>query len=697
MKTLSWDEMYLQAKMYYQEYGNLLAPAKYVTADGIKLGYWISRQRKEYKTNYLSSERISLLEDIGMIWSIYDVNWYENYDLARQYYMQNGNLFIPLLYTTNRGVKLGSWIGKQRKQYKEGKLPKDKIELLEKIGMTWSIFDVQWNEYYELAAEYYREHGNLLIPLRYKTADDKKLGSWISHQRRSFKSGKLSAERIKMLEQIGIAWDGMSATWDSMYKLARKYYEENHNLSISSTTFTYQNASLGSWIVTQRKNYSEGRLTDEQIYMLNAIGMEWLYSNNPDYIWEKNYNTVLAFYSRYKHLYIPIGFVTEDGVRLGVWLHDRKFEYEHNELSEDRRKKLDKLDKTWRESINTKSSFPEQAVLFYIRKAFPSATKFSAKDLSEIDIYIPELKTGIEYDGPSHANRVKNDVEKYKKCEKRGINLIRIRDSVLPAINDGSYKIILRDTSIESLDAGIIGLLKHLNVSDDAISVDVKRDYIEIADNYIKTIDLDWYMMYERLKEYKKEYGNINIPIYYKTPDGISLGHWLSNIRSSYKNPTMGNIRLTSNKIELLEELGIDWAPIESQWHNIYLLAKQYYEDNGHLLVPNTYETADKIKLGRWIGTQRTNYKDGIISEDKIKLLEKIGMVWSVHEYEWMKMYELAVAYYKEKGNLLVPDAYKTKDGKLLGSWIRHQKNRNKTGKLSDKERELLEQIDIAW
>lgn len=51
----------------------------------------------------------------------------------------------------------------------------------------------------------------------------------------------------------------------------------------------------------------------------------------------------------------------------------------------------------------------------------------------------------------------------------------------------------------------------------------------------------------------------------------------------------------------------------------------------------------------------------------------------------------------KKKGNLLVPDAYKTKDGKLLGSWIRHQKNRNKTGKLSDKERELLEQIDIAW
>lgn len=94
-----------------------------------------------------------------------------------------------------------------------------------------------------------------------------------------------------------------------------------------------------------------------------------------------------------------------------------------------------------------------------------------------------------------------------------------------------------------------------------SISVDVKRDYIEIADNYIKDIDLDWYVMYEKLKEYKKEYGNINVPISFKTDDGILLGHWLSNIRSSFKKPSLNNIRLNSNKIKLLEELGIDWAP----------------------------------------------------------------------------------------------------------------------------------------
>ena len=85
---------------------------------------------------------------------------------------------------------------------------------------------------------------------------------------------------------------------------------------------------------------------------------------------------------------------------------------------------------------------------------------------------------------------------------------------------------------------------------------------MEISDNYIKSIDLDWYNMYEKLKDYYNEFGNINVPIYYKTSDGFLLGHWLSNIRNSIKNPSMKGIRLNTNKIELLNKLGMDWSPI---------------------------------------------------------------------------------------------------------------------------------------
>ena len=363
-----WYNYYELATKYYETNGNLLVPGKCVFCEE-NLGQWIERQRCLYKEQKLSDKKIGLLEKIDMVWSVFDLQWDEYYDLAVQYFTVNHNLLVPHNYTTRNGMNLGSWIRRTRKQYKDGKLSKEKVELLDKIGMVWSVLDIQWYEYYNLAVEYFNSNGNLLIPLRYKTTNNIRLGLWVSHQRGSYKSGKLSQERIELLEKIGMEWDGVHATWEKMYKLAQQYYEEHKNLTISDTTLTYHNASLGGWIGTQRKNYSLNKLTDKQIAMLNTIGMEWVYTNNPDYIWEKNYNTVLEFYTKYKHLYIPINYVTEDETRLGVWLYDRKLEYERNELSEDRRRKLDKLDKTWLESINTKSSFPEQAVLYYIKKS----------------------------------------------------------------------------------------------------------------------------------------------------------------------------------------------------------------------------------------------------------------------------------------------------------------------------------------
>ncbi len=203
-----------------------------------------------------------------------------------------------------------------------------------------------------------------------------------------------------------------------------------------------------------------------------------------------------------------------------------------------------------------------------------------------------------------------------------------MRDVKCPPINDESYKIILKNDSFESLDNGIKELLNYLNVFN--VSVNISRDYMEISDNYIKSIDLDWYNMYEKLKEYYNEFGNINVPINYKTSDGFLLGHWLSNIRNSIKNPSMKGMRLNTNKIELLNKLGMDWSPIESQWKRKYKLAKEYYNENGNLLIPDKYVTSDGTKLGRWISTQRSYYKKGRLPEDKKDLLEKINMVWSL-------------------------------------------------------------------
>ena len=195
-----------------------------------------------------------------------------------------------------------------------------------------------------------------------------------------------------------------------------------------------------------------------------------------------------------------------------------------------------------------------------------------------------------------------------------GIELIRIRDAECPIIKDKSYKIILENSSFEALDDAIIELLMYLDIYE--YNVDIKRDYFEISDNYIKSIDLNWYIMYEKLEDYYNEYGNINVPINYKTSEGYQLGHWLSNIRNGVRNPNSQNVRINSNKVELLNKLGMDWNPIETQWKRMYHLAKKYYNENGNLLIPDKYLTEDNIKLGRWISTQRGNYKKSKLTKE---------------------------------------------------------------------------------
>ena len=71
----------------------------------------------------------------------------------------------------------------------------------------------------------------------------------------------------------------------------------------------------------------------------------------------------------------------------------------------------------------------------------------------------------------------------------------------------------------------------------------------------------------------------------------------------------------------------------------MYELAKKYYEHYGDLKIPNRFKTVNGYEtngngynLGGWISWQRVKYKKGSLSEDKIKKLEEIGMMWNIRK-----------------------------------------------------------------
>ena len=119
-------------------------------------------------------------------------------------------------------------------------------------------------------------------------------------------------------------------------------------------------------------------------------------------------------------------------------------------------------------NIENKSSFPEQAIYFYLKKVFNEVEIENRKVLNgkELDIYIPSIKTAIEFDGDAWHKDVEKDIIKNQLCNEKGIRLIRIRDEKCPILPqlEGISIIYNKDYSDTSITKSINKLFEQLNI-----------------------------------------------------------------------------------------------------------------------------------------------------------------------------------------------------------------------------------------
>ena len=191
-----------------------------------------------------------------------------------------------------------------------------------------------WMDKYELARSYYEHHGNLEIPYRFKTLNGYErdengtsLGKWITYQRQAYKNGRLTEERLELLQEIGMRFDirNNSEEWNKKYELAKVYYKHYGNLEIPQNFKTLngyerneKGIMLGEWITYQRQAYKNGRLTEKRLELLQEIGMRWLSENidiklQKEQIDEKNinrkkmelYNRFIGYINKYKTNELP--------------------------------------------------------------------------------------------------------------------------------------------------------------------------------------------------------------------------------------------------------------------------------------------------------------------------------------------------------------------------------------------------------
>ena len=200
-----WEEMYQQAKEYFEHYGSLSIPDERCI-EYKKLRSWIQEQKLKYNSTTntnLSEEQIERLEQIGIVWNVKQTSYDNMYQQAQEYFAQHGDLLVP---RTEEYKQLANWIKGQRRKYKskEG-LSKEEVESLEAIGMVWDAKKYNWDTMYAQAKAYYEEHGNLSFP--YKDERYKKVANWVRNNKSGYYgkgSCRLTAEKVKQLQEIGV-------------------------------------------------------------------------------------------------------------------------------------------------------------------------------------------------------------------------------------------------------------------------------------------------------------------------------------------------------------------------------------------------------------------------------------------------------------------------------------------------------------
>lgn len=362
----AWEKGFASAQKYRTEHGDLLVPVRYRDKNDFALGEWIVYNRQRYLGGNLTQNRIERLEAIGMVWSTSNDLWEQNYAAATQYYLEHGDLEVPIKYETPSGFGLGVWLGAQRAAHKAGELPQEQLERLDALGMDWTNRnDRKWMSLYDVAAAYYHEHGNLNVPSEYVTPDGVLLGKWVARQRYAYlnpdrSSARVTPERKALLDKLGMVWEKYDP-WQERYDLALAYKTEHGDLEIPSVYKTADGVWLGSWVNRQRQALNSGSsaLSSERRKLLRTLFKGERRPSDPaadhgtvrEANWERNFRSAARYARKYKHLLVPASYVDSDGVRLGVWISNlraaRKNRPDSYQVTPAHIKKLNSIGMVW--------------------------------------------------------------------------------------------------------------------------------------------------------------------------------------------------------------------------------------------------------------------------------------------------------------------------------------------------------------
>ncbi|KAG7358175.1 helicase domain protein [Nitzschia inconspicua] len=227
-EDVNWNAMYDRLVAYKKKHGTVCVP--HACPDDPPLGGWVRINRETYKhmvTNGIDgisvqnqsavfevaqvkatrkvparihAARMLKLLEIEFVWSPLDVQWQEMYDRLVAYKKSNGHTVVP--YESPEHPGLGVWVTSQRVSSET--MSEARKTALDAIGFVWDPLEARWQEMFHKYCD--MQVKNVIGNNDKMDRNDEELCTWIRNQRRNYRRGALSKERISLLESTGFDW-----------------------------------------------------------------------------------------------------------------------------------------------------------------------------------------------------------------------------------------------------------------------------------------------------------------------------------------------------------------------------------------------------------------------------------------------------------------------------------------------------------
>lgn len=208
-----------------------------------------------------------------------------------------------------------------------------------------------------------------------------------------------------------------------------------------------------------------------------------------------------------------------------------------------------------------------------------------------------------------------------------------------------------------------------------------------------------WEESYSELKEYFIKHKDTDVP---RKKDSKDPLYKLSNfvaMQRHYKK--FDDNRMNEYKIKKLEEINFSWEigyqktsnviKDDEQWFNNLTIYADFKKE--HNREPKQKINTPEYKIARWRNDQAVNRKRGLLSKDRIELLESENIIWNLEEHEFKIKLDKLIEYKNQFGDFNVPLNYKT-DNIQLGNFVYGLKNRG-TKKEYKQKLEEIGMIDV--